>query len=128
MQMPPSGGLPGPLAQAPANAGAMVSPQGNQGNIGAALVKIKNALKMLEEALPLVPMGDELHTDLLNTMKQLSKPLKKSSDNPQMEVGSLLQMAKQNAQSAPMAAMARMFGAGQAGAGQPPAMSAPAAA
>lgn len=128
MPLPPSGGLPSPLTQAPANAGSMAMPQGNQGNIQAALIKIKNACKMLEEALPLVPMGDELHTDLLNTLKQLSKPLKKGgNENPQLEVGSLLQMAKNNAQSAPMAAMARMFSGGQ-GSGQPPATPQPTAA
>jgi len=100
-------------------------PQGNQGNIGAALVKVKNACKLLEEALPLVPMGDELHTDILNTLKQLSKPMKKGgNDNQQVEISSMLQSAKNNAQSAPMAAMARMF-PGQAGAGQAPAMPQP---
>lgn len=125
MQMPPAGGLPSPLTQSPANAGPMAMPQGNQGNVGAALVKIKNACKLLEEALPLIPMGDELHTDILNTLKQLSKPLKKGGhENPQVEISSMLQSAKNNAQSAPMAAMARMF-PGQAGAGQAPAMPAP---
>lgn len=125
MTTPPPGGLPSPLTQAPPNAGPMAMPQGNQGNIGAALVKIKNACKMLEEALPLIPMGDELHTDVLNTLKQLSKPLKKGGgENTQLEVGSMLQMAKNNAQSAPMAAMARMF-SGQQGQGQPPATGAP---
>lgn len=124
MNLPPQGGLPSPLTQAPANAGAASMPQGNAGNIQAALVKVKNATKMLEEALPLIPMGTPEHEKIAKMIAELSKGLGKASENPQLEVGSLLQMAKNNAQSAPMAAMSRMF-SGQQGAGQPPAMPQP---
>ena len=124
MNLPPQGGLPSPLTQAPANAGAASMPQGNHGNIQAALVKVKNAAKMLEEALPLIPMGTDEHGKIAKMIAELSKGLGKASENPQLEIGSLLQMAKNNAQSAPMAAMAKMFGSNQ-GAGQPPATIAP---
>lgn len=127
MNLPPQGGLPSPLTQAPANAGAAAMPQGNHGNIQAALVKVKNAAKMLEEALPLIPFGSEEHEKIAKIITELSKGIGKASQNPQLEVGSLLQMAKNNAQSAPMAAMAKMF-SGQQGAGQPPAGAPPAAA
>jgi hypothetical protein len=95
-------------------------PQGNNGNIQAALVKVKNAAKMLEEALPLIPFGSEEHEKIAKIITDLSKGIGKASQNPQLEVGSMLQSAKNSAQSAPMAAMAKMF-AGQQGAGQPPA-------
>lgn len=121
MTMPPAGGLPSPMTQAPANAGSASMPQANAGNVHAAMIKVKNAAKMLEEALPLIPFGSEEHEKLAKIITELSKGIGKAGSNPQLEVGSLLQMAKNNAQSAPMAAMAKMF-SNQQGAGQPPAM------
>lgn len=129
MNLPPSGGLPSPMTQAPANAGAAAMPQGNAGNVHAAMVKVKNAAKMLEEALPLIPFGSEEHEKLAKIITELSKGIGKAGggSNPQLEVGALLQSAKNSAQSAPMAAMARMF-SGQQGQGQAPAMPQPQAA
>lgn len=96
-------------------------PQANQGNMNAALIKVRNAAKMLEEALPLIPMGNDLHTEILNTVKGLAKHLKKGDENPQLEQQSMIQQIRQQAQGAPMAALARMFGGGGGGEGQPPA-------
>lgn len=119
MMMPPQGGLPSPLMQAPPNVGMAVQ-QGNHGNIAAAMVKVSNAVKMLEEALPLIPMGDQLHTEILNAAKGLSKHMKQGESNPQLEQQSLIQQLKNNQGQSQMAALARQFGA-QAGQGQPPA-------
>ena len=127
MNLPPSGGLPSPMTQAPANAGAGAMPQGNAGNIQAALIKVKNASKMLEEALPLIPFGSEEHIKLQKILTQLSEAVKKAGDNPQLQIASLQQSIKNQAQSAPQAAMARMFSA-QQGHGQPPATAQPTAA
>jgi hypothetical protein len=127
MPTPPAGGLPSPLTQGSPNAGGATQPQGNQGNIAAAMVKVKNAIQLLQEALPLIPMGDELHTEILNSAKSLSKHLKKGDESPQLDIASLLNTIKQKAASAPQAAMARQF-AGGAGAGQPPATPQPEAA
>ena len=127
MRTPPAGGLPSPLTQTPANAGQGSAQQGNAGNIQAALVKVKNAAKMLEEALPLIPFGSEEHEKLAKIITELSKGIGKAGSNPQLEVGSMLQSAKNTAQSAPMAAMAKMF-SGQQGQGQPPATDQPPAA
>lgn len=124
MQMPPAGGLPSPMTQAPANAGAASMPQGNAGNIQAALIKVKNASKMLEEALPLIPFGSEEHIKLQKILTQLSEAVKKAGDNPQLQMAAMQQSMKSQAQSAPQAAMARMFSA-QQGAGQPPATEQP---
>ena len=123
MAMPPAGGLPKPLTQAPANAGPMAQQQGNRGNIQAAVTKIKAALKMLGEALPLIPMGTEEHAKLAKIISDLSKGLHGASDNPQQESASLQAAAQNVAKQAPMQNMARMFSANQ-GAGQPPAQAA----
>lgn len=124
MNLPPQGGLPSPLTQSPANSGPGAMPQGNAGNIQAALVKVKNASKMLEEALPLIPFGTEEHIKLQKILTQLSESVKKAGENPALQIAALQQSVKSQAQGAPMANMARMFSAGQ-GAGQPPAMPAP---
>lgn len=121
MNLPPAGGLPSPLTQAPPHAGPGASPQGNAGNIQAALIKVKNASKMLEEALPLIPFGSEEHIKLQKILTQLSEAVKKAGDNPQLQIAALQQSVKSQAQGAPMANMARMFSA-QQGAGSPPAM------
>ena len=120
MNLPPSGGLPSPMTQAPANAGAATMPQANAGNIHAALTKIKAGTKMLQEALPLIPIGHEKHLKLMKIVSELSKEINDVSENPQQESASLQAAAQNVAKQAPMANMARMFGA-QQGAGQPPA-------
>lgn len=127
MNLPPAGGLPSPLTQAPENAGAAAMPQGNRGNIQAALLKVKTAVKMLEEALPLIPFGSEEHSKIAKIITDLSKGAAKVSENAQLEASSLMNSARNVAQNAPMQNMARMFSA-QQGAGQPPASPQPAAA
>lgn len=123
----PVGGLPSPMTTAPANAGAISAPQGNQGNMQAAMSKISNGLKMLQEALPLIPMGNEVHAELLKSISGLAKVMNKEGESPttsKLDISSILQMIKQHTQSAPQSAMARMLPA--QGANQPPATGAPA--
>lgn len=125
MNLPPAGGLPSPLTQAPANAGAASMPQGNTGNIQAALVKVQSATKLLEEALPLIPFGSDEHNRIAKIIMDLSRGANKVMENAQLQAQSLQNAAKSVVQNAPMANMARMFSA-QQGAGQAPAMPQPA--
>lgn len=126
MMIPPSGGLPSPLAQAPHNSGPGAMPQGNLGNIQAALVKVQNASKMLQEALPLIPFGSEEHIKLQKILTQLAEAVKKAGENPALQIASMQASIKNQAHNAQMSQMARMFAAHQ-GAGQPPAVQPPAA-
>lgn len=123
MNLPPSGGLPSPMTQAPANAGAATMPQANAGNVHAALTKVKAAAKMLQEALPLIPIGSEKHLKLMKIVSELSKEIGEVGENSQQESAALQAAAQNIAKQAPMNNMARMFGA-QQGAGQPPATAA----
>jgi len=107
--MPPAGGLPPSLRQSPPNAGPVTMPQGNQGNVAAALSKVNAGLKLLEEALPLIPMGSEEHMAVLDAIKGLSKHLKKGEENAQLEQAALIQQLKSAPNQAQMAAMARKF-------------------
>ncbi len=118
--MPPQGGLPPSLTESPPNAGPVTMPQGNQGNIAAALARVSSGLKMLEEALPLIPMGSEEHQAILDAIKGVSKHLKKGEENMQLEQAALVQQLKSAPNQAQQAAMARMLATQSKG--QPPAM------
>lgn len=114
------GAPPPPPGMAPArpNAGPATSPQPNAGNEAAAMNDLQNALKMIEKALPALPMGSPMHGEVLKIASQLSKHLQAGEGSHGLQMQSLLQMARQQAQSAPMQALARM----QQPAGAPPAM------
>jgi len=124
MNVPPQGGLPPSMTQSPPNAGPVTMPQGNQGNIAAALAKVSAGLKMFEEALPLIPMGSEEHTAVLDAIKGVAKHLKKGEENAQLEQAAMVQQLKAAPGQAQQAAMARMM-ATQGGQGQAPAMPQP---
>lgn len=125
----PLPGQPTPpsISPAPAGVGPVSIPQGNPGNTQAALTKIRNALQMLEQALPEIPMGMPMHTDVLKAVQNLSKHLAEGAESKGLDIQSLIQATKQSAQSAPLAAMQRMF-AGGGGANSPPALPQPAGA
>ena len=121
----PAGGLPSPMAQASPNGGPVSAPQGNHGNMQAAMTKVSSGLKMLQEALPLIPRGNELHTKLLSAVKTIAEVMSKegeSPSNPKLDMSAIVQMLRQHAQNAPQNAMARMMPA--SGPTQSPAMGA----
>jgi hypothetical protein len=94
-------------------------PQGNQGNAAAAMQDVQNAVKMLEKALPMIPMGSPLHEKIHKVTLELSKELTSGQENPALQLQSLVQMMRQSAQSQPMNALGRMYPG--AGANTPPA-------
>jgi len=101
-------GVPG-AAVAPAQSGPATVPQSQPGNAAAALQKIQIAAKAINEALPNVPMGTDFHTDLLKVATQLNKILANAPNEPGLQTTGLTQMARQVAQGAPQAALARMY-------------------
>ena len=98
-------------------------PQANHGNMGQALNDVRNAVKMLEGALSKIPMETPFHEAVFNAAKGLLKHLRPGEGNQGLELQSMLQAAKQQSQSAPMAALMRMGQGG--GGGMPPAMPPP---
>lgn len=102
-------GTPDPLKPAGAGLGAATKPQANQGNAAAALIDVRNAVQMLEKALPNIPMGTPLHSDILQVTVKLSKHLKPEEASSGLQIQSLLQQARQTSKSAPMQAMARLY-------------------
>jgi hypothetical protein len=113
----PSGGAGAPPAIGPAT-----QPQAGAGSAAKAMNDVRNAVRMLEEALPKIPMGSPFHEAVMKAAQGLLKHLQPGEGNAGLELNSLLQAAKAQSQGAPMAALMRM---GQGG-GQPPAMPSPA--
>ena len=100
--MPPPGQPPGQL-------GPASLPGPNAGLAMKAMSDVRNAIQMLESALPHIPMGTELHGEVLNSVKGLSKHLGQGSQNQGLDLMSLLQMARQTAQSQPMQTLMRAY-------------------
>lgn len=96
------------MSPAPANVGGPAVPQGNQGNAVQAMSLVRNALEMLQKALPLIPMGSPQHSDLLKAVSSISKHMDSSEGNKGVDIQSLLQMARQASQQSPVQALNRM--------------------
>lgn len=70
---------------------------------------VRNAVKMLEEALPSIPLGAPLHEKVLSSVKSLLDAL--PDESPELagpQQTSLLSILRNNAQSAPMMALNRI--------------------
>lgn len=106
----PSPAAPHPtMVPAPAHAGPATMPQGNQGNAAKAMLDVRNAVKMLEQALPMIPMGSPLHEKIHKVALDLSKELNQGDENPALQLQSLVQMMRSASQAQPMNALGRMF-------------------
>ena len=103
---PAAGGMP---PAAPAGAGPVAKPQGQQGNLAQALSLVRNGLEMFQKALPMIPMGAPQHGDLLKAISLISKHLEQGEGNKGVDLQSLLQMARQASQQSPVQAANRMF-------------------
>jgi hypothetical protein len=105
-------GLPG----APRIAGVS-QPLANLGNQVAATAKISNAIKELTAALPMIPMGSELHTAIFKVIPQLTKAIEGGKPDQAMQLQELIKSTREAASGGPMAALGRI-----APGGAPPAI------
>jgi len=99
----------------------MTSAQPNMGNAVKAMSDVRNAVKMLESALPSIPIGSPLHGEILNSTKALLKHLQPGDGNSGLDLMSLLQMARGASTSQPMQALMKQAPAPNT----PPALAAP---
>ena len=102
------GGLPPSLQAGPPGAGPASMPQGNPGNALAALADVKTALTLLQKALPAIPMGTPVHSDILKTVSMLAKHIPEQGAGGGAQVAGLQALISQIAQQQPNAALARM--------------------
>ena len=85
-----------------------------------AMLKVQNAAKLINEALPAVPMGSEFHGELLKLATTLNKILSKMPENPGMQATSMVKQASQMGQQGPaQAALSKLFPSQQPPGGAP---------
>lgn len=114
----PGGPAPPPLPQsltaAPPQSGPGTPPSGNPGNTMQSLRKIDAAVKMLQEALPGLPMGSPEHEDLMKFLMTYSKHVKTFQTSPQGQKMALMQQLKGMHAQSPNAALQRLAPPGAA--------------
>lgn len=118
--MPPS-----PLMQAPMGSTGPASPPTDNAGSGAdGMSKVREAIKLLEMALPSLPSGSEPHKVVLQCITSLAKIAPASAEVPGIQNTQLMGLQQKAQQSAPMMALMRAMGstAGPGGdGGAPPA-------
>ena len=70
---PPIGGAPPPPPGGGTGSAATHGPMA--GNAAQGMAKVKVGLEALQAALPMIPMGSELHADLMKAVSSISKHL-----------------------------------------------------
>jgi|SRR5271157_968974 len=101
-------GLPPGLMAGPPGIGPMGGPQGNQGNALAAISKVKSAVTLLQEALPAIPMGSDVHNDVLKAVGMLAKHADTQQGTDQSQITQLMAMIQKLATQQPNAALQRL--------------------
>jgi hypothetical protein len=91
----PGGGLPPGLGAPPANLGGVTIPQSNPGNIKAALEKLHAAAQLINDAIPSIPLGTPLHTEVLKMATNLNKHLGEAQEHAQGTIQTMLQAIQQ---------------------------------
>jgi len=111
----PPGGIPGVrpplppgLMGGPPAIGPMMAPQGNPGNALAAASKVKSAVTLLQEALPAIPMGSDVHNDVLKAVGMLAKHAESQPATDQSQITQLMALIQKLATQQPNAALQRM--------------------
>jgi len=103
---------PPAMAAAPAHTGPATMPQGNPGNVAAAMMQVKNAVEMLQKALPSIPMGTPLHEKVLKVTGELVKELSEGGqggENQALQLQSLVQMLRSSQQQQPLSALSKLY-------------------
>lgn len=119
----PQGGLPPGLGAPPANLGGVTIPQSNPGNIKGAIAKLHGAAQLINEAIPQIPLGTPLHTEVLKIATNLNKHLGQAKEQVQDTIQEMIQAVQRMRQNPQMGALTQ----GAPPPNQPPAMPAPAA-
>lgn len=126
--MPPIPGAAPPIMP-PGGTGAAAVPSPMAGSAASGQSKVKLALNMLQEALPNLPMGSELHTAVIESITKITKHFDENlAGGPDAAIQQLLQLARSqqtNPQHAAMASMLPMSGGVGGAPAIPPPMAAP---
>jgi hypothetical protein len=91
-------------------------PGGTPGLAANALAQVREAMKLLEGALPNLPQGTKPYTEVLSTLQKFGKLIPPSNEIPGIQNSALRGIVQNAQQQAPMQALMRSLGgAGQGG-------------
>ena len=114
---------PAPLMQPPmGSAGPASPPTGNPGMAADSMSKMREAIKLIEMALPGLPPGSEGHKNVIDALGKLSKSFPATDEVPGVQNTQLKNLAEQAQKTAMLQAVLRQ---GQGGATPPPPGAAP---
>lgn len=128
---PGPGGAPDPQQAGPPGAGSPIlaalarargAPQASapgQGAQGAALMQVKMALDMLQNALPQLGMGSDVHRDVINAVNRLSRHLPQGIPTAGAQQTAAQDMVRNTQRNALLQRIMAMQGQGGQGGGQP---------
>jgi len=105
---------------APGGTGGAMSPSPMGGSSAQGMTGVKTGVEALQKALPMLPMGSELHTAILKAITDISKHMDQNmGGGPQAVIQQLAQMARDQQQNPQRQAMMSMMSGG--GSAAPPA-------
>jgi hypothetical protein len=92
------------------------------------MMQVKNAVEMLQKALPSIPMGTPLHEKVLKVTGELAKELSQTGggENQALQLQSLVQQLRSQSQQQPLAALSKLYPSQPGSPAMPPAGGAPA--
>ena len=99
--------------------GPISMPTGNPGQQANALAKVREAIKMLEGALPNIPTGSEPYKAVLDAITKISKHVAPSAEVPGVQQTALRDLGQQAQQSAMMQSLMRSLSPTPAGGNAP---------
>jgi len=111
-----------PVPTAAPHSGPAVAPQGHAGTLAQAAQKLHSAAKLINEILPVIPMGTEAYNEVFKLAGQMNKLIEKIPNIPGVQATQLQQAARDTAAKAPQDVLNSMFppGGGGAAPGGPP--------
>lgn len=97
-------------------------PTGNPGLAATAMAKVREAIRILEKALPELPVGSPQHESCVKAITGLSKAYPTSDEMPGIQNSTLMGLQRDAKEGAQMRQLQQMMGAGGGGApgGAPP--------
>lgn len=104
----PQGPLPSPVSAATQS----------KGREAAAVSKVREAIALLQQAVPLVEPGTPLAESILNSMKSLGKHAPPAAADPGVQMTDLKNLLAKAQSQSPLSALGRLLGT-QGGAGTP---------
>lgn len=110
----------------PGPAGPASAPTGNPGEVAASMAKVREAVRILEQALPGLAVGTKPYEAVIKAIQSISKEVPASEAIPGIQNSTLMGLQRSAREGAQNQALMRMMGGqGQPGQAPPPAAPAP---